>query len=102
MRKVNGTRRIKRRTVSPEVLKENLHATERLKPPIRPRERPPMRDYRVVWTIDIYETSAEEAARTARKIQLDPTNIATHFTVEGRDVEIVQYNRPDRFHYRQS
>lgn len=41
-----------------------------------------MNTYRVTWTIDVEARSFMEAAREARKIQLDPESIATYFSIE--------------------
>lgn len=40
-----------------------------------------MKEYKVVWEIDIEAESAEEAARIARNIQLNDASIATVFNV---------------------
>ena len=40
-----------------------------------------MTTYRVVWEIDIEADTPADAARQAREIQLDPTNIASCFHV---------------------
>lgn len=40
-----------------------------------------MREYRVVWEIDIYADSPENAARKARATMLDPESIADVFSV---------------------
>lgn len=44
-----------------------------------------MADYTVTWEIDIDGHSFYDAAECARKIQLDPSNIATFYTVENVD-----------------
>lgn len=41
--------------------------------------------FRVVWEIDIYAETAEEAALKALKIQRDPNSIATYFHVLDQD-----------------
>lgn len=49
-----------------------------------PYERPEVADeveYRVTWTIEVSAASAEDAARQAREIQLDPASTATVFHV---------------------
>lgn len=40
--------------------------------------------YRVVWTIDVHADSPLEAAKAARRIQLDPHSVATFFNVTHR------------------
>jgi hypothetical protein len=40
-----------------------------------------MKDYRVVWEIDIAARSHLEAAKLAREIQADPESAATFFKV---------------------
>lgn len=42
-----------------------------------------MKEYRVVWEIELSATDPADAARQARAIQLDPTCRATVFTVHG-------------------
>jgi hypothetical protein len=42
-------------------------------------------EYRVTWIIDIDAESFEEAARLARKIQLDPDSLASYFVVACED-----------------
>ena len=37
--------------------------------------------YTVRWEIDVYASSARQAAKEARTIQLDPENTATFFSV---------------------
>lgn len=44
-----------------------------------------MNDYHVCWKIDISAESPEEAARIARKYQLDPDTHADHFEVFDED-----------------
>jgi len=39
-------------------------------------------EFKVTWIIDIEADSAIEAAKIARVIQLDPTNLASFFTVD--------------------
>lgn len=40
-----------------------------------------MTEYRVTWTIDVDGETPEDAAREARKIQLDPQSTATVYQV---------------------
>jgi hypothetical protein len=40
-----------------------------------------MKEYRVVWEIDIQAKSTLEAAKLAREIQQDPESVATFFKV---------------------
>ena len=40
-----------------------------------------MKTYLVQWEIEIDADSPQQAARLAREIQLDPKNVADHFTV---------------------
>lgn len=42
-----------------------------------------MKDYRVVWEIELSATDPVDAARQARHFQLDPNCRATVFTVIG-------------------
>jgi hypothetical protein len=42
-----------------------------------------MKDYRVVWEIELSATDPVDAARQARRVQLDPNSRATVFTVVG-------------------
>jgi hypothetical protein len=42
-----------------------------------------MKDYRVVWEIELSATDPVDAARQARRVQLDPNCRATVFTVIG-------------------
>jgi hypothetical protein len=59
-----------------------------------------MTQYLVVWEIELDAESPEDAAKQAREIQLDPANIADHFTVwepetdedwvEPRDVNVLE------------
>lgn len=44
-----------------------------------------LRHYHVVWAIDVYAGSKEEAASKALEIQRDPTSIATVFDVMEED-----------------
>jgi hypothetical protein len=53
-------------------------------PRIRPSESV---TYRVTWEIEIDATSPEEAARQAKRIQVDPESIANFFMVVGLDTE---------------
>jgi len=43
--------------------------------------------YIVRWVIEVWDTSPRAAAEQARKIQLDPDNLATMFEVSGDDDE---------------
>jgi len=45
-----------------------------------------MKNYLVVWTIDIDADSPEEAAQVARDIQLDPKSTAMVFGVSHSEV----------------
>ena len=47
-----------------------------------------LREYRVIWEIDIEATSPKRAAEQAREIQLDPDNIADCFLVDGKAVDL--------------
>lgn len=54
-----------------------------------------MTTYRVVWEYETDADSFEDAARKAREVQLDPTNIASVFTVtndknETRMVDLLE------------
>lgn len=42
-----------------------------------------MKEYRVVWEIELSATDPVDAARQARQVQLDPHSRATVFTVSG-------------------
>lgn len=44
------------------------------------------REYRVVWSIEVDASTAEEAAFQALAMQRDPASIATFFTVTERCV----------------
>lgn len=46
-----------------------------------------VRLYRVMWKIDIYAESAEQAAQIAREIQSDPESTATVFEVYDRELD---------------
>lgn len=47
--------------------------------------------YKVIWEIDLEAENPQEAAKLARRLQIDPSNIADHFTVldgEGNGTEV--------------
>lgn len=44
-----------------------------------------MKEYRVVWEIELSATDPVDAARQARQVQLDPACRATVFTISGDD-----------------
>jgi hypothetical protein len=48
---------------------------------------PTLREYRVVWEIDVYGTSPQNAAKEALKIQRDPKSTATVFDVYRIDTD---------------
>jgi hypothetical protein len=41
--------------------------------------------YTVQWEIELFARCPKDAAREARKIQMDPNNRADHFTVHNDD-----------------
>jgi hypothetical protein len=45
-------------------------------------------EFHVTWSIDIEAESFEQSIEQARKIQLDPESIATHFTVRSETGEV--------------
>lgn len=45
------------------------------------RKKNGLADYTVTWTIEVTASTAEEAARIAREVQLDPDSLATEFCV---------------------
>jgi hypothetical protein len=50
------------------------------------------KEYRIVWEIDLIETTPRGAAEQALRIQRDPESIATAFTVYDREKEFDSYN----------
>ena len=58
-----------------------------------------LKEYRVVWDIELYACSPREAAQKALQIQRDPESIATVFDVYQLDVEperLLTMNEPVR------
>jgi len=47
-----------------------------------------VKEFMVVWRIEIEAETPEEAAREALKIQRDPTSQTTHFEVSWREANI--------------
>lgn len=47
-----------------------------------------MREYRVVWEIDLSASSPRAAAELALEIHRDPTSIATVFIVDGEKIDL--------------
>jgi hypothetical protein len=44
-----------------------------------------MKEYRVLWEIELEASTPEEAAQLARELQLDPESFATFFIVQEPD-----------------
>lgn len=51
---------------------------------------PPIKDWRVVWEIDVSGNSPAEAAREAMKIMRDPSSLATIFDVRSHKTNRVE------------
>ena len=54
-----------------------------------------MPEYTVTWTIEIEAETPEQAARQARRIQLDPSNRSDHFEVTDEEGTTYDINADD-------
>lgn len=54
-------------------------------------------NYLVTWSMELEADSPLDAAKLARKIQLDPDSLATEFEVEGKElsssIELSEHTR---------